>query len=251
MSESDNYQVTFVVSNRARQLIGQALALTVALLVILGTLGEIARLGFGYDTVLGLIRLFGLGQEANVPTFFSSATLLIAALLAAVIALVKYQRRDALAFHWFLLSALLCLMSLDETAMLHETIGVVSARVLLGLNGETWYVYYAWVPLGIVIGVFILWWFSTLWRSLGADIRRRFAWAAILYFGGVLGAEVAEAVFAGVVGLKEADASPIYTALWTTQELLEMAGVATLILALLDYLSVTEFSISIGSASRR
>lgn len=244
MTEAYNHQVRFAVSTRVRRMIGQVLIVSIGLLVLLGSLGEVARLAFGFDTLLGFIRLFGLGQEANVPTWFSSATLLIAALLAAVIAFVRYQYHDALALQWWLLSLLLGLMSLDETALIHETSAVVVAQLLLGVKDQPWYVFYAWIPPGIVIGCAIVWWFSTLWRSLGAEVQAGFTRAAALYFGGVLGMEVAEAAFAGAFGIEQADNSPIYTALWTTQELLEMAGVAALILALLDYLSVSHISIA-------
>lgn len=250
MTEALESPVTIEISKRVRRLVGRLLMVSIALLGILSTLGEIARLGFGYNTLLGLIRLFGLGQEANVPTWFSSACLLIAAFLAAVIACVRHQCRDTLALQWALLSLLLCFMSLDETALIHETSAVVAAQALLGVKGEPWYVYYAWIPPGVVIGGVIVWWFSTLWRSLASETRGGFTRAVALYFGGVLGMEVAEAAFAGAFGLQEADASAIYTALWTTQELLEMAGVAVFILTLLDCLLVSQIRITMqGHAS--
>ncbi len=248
MSDVSNREVTIVVSKRVRPLIGQVLIGSIALLVLLGTLGEVARLGFGFNTVLGLIRLFGLGQEANVPTWFSSASFLIAALLAAVIALVKRQCRDALATQWFCLSLLLCFMSLDETAMMHETFSVVAAQVLLGVKDQPWFIYYAWILPGIIVAGAIVWCFSTLWRSLDTKTRSGFTWAAVVYFGGVLGMEVVEAAFAAVLGLQQADASPYYTAVWTTQELMEMAGVAILILTMVDYLALSQITITMHAS---
>lgn len=243
------HEVTIVVSKRIRQRVKQFLTGAIVLLVLLGSLGEVARLGFGFDTLLGLIRLFGLGQEANVPTWYSSATLFVAALLAALIALVRYQYRDPLALQWSLLSLLLCLMSLDETALLHETFSVVAAQMLLGVRDQPWYVYYAWILPGIAIAGVILWWFSTLWRGLGPETRAGFTWAAVVYFGGVLGMEVIEAVFAAVLGIRGADASPLYTAVWTAQELMEMVGVAVLILTLLDYLALSQITITMHSSA--
>ena len=46
-------------------------------------------------------------------------------------------------------------------------------------------------------------------------------------------------------GLENAARSPVYSAIWTTQELLEMVGVATLILALLDYLILNYDSLTV------
>jgi hypothetical protein len=242
------YRLDVVVSQRARRTVRLILASTIASLVALGTAGEIARLGFQRDTLLGFVRLFGLGQEANVPTWYASATLLIAAVLAGAVALHESQRGSQLGRQWWLLVTLLTLMSLDETAVIHETASVLLARRLLGTEGLPWYVFYAWIVPGTVLLAGILWWFSTLWRNLSAPIRRQFTVAAALYFGGALGLEVAEAAWAARFGMQNA----IYSALWTTQELLEMIGVAALILALLDHLALSRASITLrfGDAGR-
>jgi hypothetical protein len=233
-----------VFSQGTRQLIRTVLAVSIALLVTMSTACEIARLGFGYDTLFGLARLFALGQEANVPTWFTSATLLVASLLAGAVALIKRHDKERLARYWALLSVMLCLMSLDETAVIHEIFSARAAQVVFSVQGEPWFVYYAWiVPGAIVLGLMIVW-FSTLWRSLG-PMRSRFTRAAALYFGGALGTEVAEAVSAAAFGMERAFDSPIYSAIWTTQELLEMAGVAALILALLDYLALNHGSLAV------
>lgn len=235
------YRLDVVVSQRTRRTIRLILASAIASLVALGTAGEIARLGFQRDTLLGFVRLFGLGQEANVPTWYSSATLLIAALLAVTAALLQFHRGNPLGRQWALLAILLTLMSLDETAAIHETASVLLARRLLGVDGLPWYVFYAWIVPGTVLLAGILWWFSTLWQNLPAPVRRQFTVAACMYFGGALGLEVAEAAWSARFGMGNA----MYSALWTTQELLEMAGVAALILALLDYLALSRASITL------
>ena len=76
---------------------------------------------------------------------------------------------------------------------------------------------------------------------------------ATVHGGGVhvlwwpLGLEVAEAAWSARFGMGNA----MYSALWTTQELLEMAGVAALILALLDYLALSRASITLRFAGGR
>ena len=238
MRDGQRYPTVVVWSQSARPLIRNLLATAIALLVLLSTLCEVARLGFGFDTLFGLARLFSLGQEANIPTWFSSAMLLIAGLLAAAVALIKYQSNDKLARHWVLLSIVLCLMSLDETAVMHEVFSSRAAQVVFGVRGAPWYVYYAWIVPGVLLLGLMFLSFSTLWRSLSPQTRPQFTRAAAVFFGGALGVEVAEAAFAAAFGMERAAASAIYTAIWTAQELLEMTGVATLIVALLDYIAL-------------
>jgi hypothetical protein len=236
-------EIAFVITQRSRQATRRALGVAIAALVVLGTAGEVARLGFGRDTLFGFVRLFGLGQEANVPTWYSSATLLVAAALAGTAALLKHRARDPLARRWTALAALLALMSLDETAAIHESIPALAAYRLLG-EGDSPFVYYAWIVPGAAIAAAIVWWFTSLWRGLRRDVRPRFANAAAIYFGGAVGVEVAEAACAAVLGLERAATSPFYSALWTTQEALEMIGVAALILALLDHLALERVALT-------
>ena len=122
-----------------RRLIRNVLVVSIALLVVLSTMFEIARLGYGHNLVFGLARLFCLGQEANVPTWFTSEMLSIASLLAATAALIRYQAKDSLARQWGLLSALLCLMSLDETAVMHEAFSARVAQALFGVQDVPWF----------------------------------------------------------------------------------------------------------------
>jgi hypothetical protein len=244
-------QAVVVWSRGTRTLIRNLLAASIAVLVLLSTLCEVARLGFGYDTLFGVARLFSLGQEANVPTWFSSAMLIIAGLLAAAVAVNKYQAGDQLARHWVLLSIVLCLMSLDETAVMHEVFSSRAAQVVFGVRGAPWFVYYAWIVPGIVVLGLMLVSFATLWKSLGPQTRPQFTRAAVIFFGGALGVEVAEAAFAAAFGLEHATASPVYTAIWTMQELLEMAGVAALLLALLDYIALNHICLALSIEAAR
>jgi hypothetical protein len=50
----------------------RVLTLSLLFLVCASTAGQVAKCGFGHDTAHGLIHLFYLDQEGNVPTFFFS-----------------------------------------------------------------------------------------------------------------------------------------------------------------------------------
>lgn len=78
-----------------------------------------------------LVNWFDLNAEANIPTWFSSAQLLLLSILAAAVAVIyrrldidKYQARlftvMAVAFLFF---------SMDETAVIHEAVSVMAQRL--------------------------------------------------------------------------------------------------------------------------
>jgi hypothetical protein len=98
----------------------RVLLLAVAILAAAGVSVQIAERGFGHDRLLGLVRLFDLDSEGDVPTGFSSMALLAGAVLLWAIARVEpgagrgdIPRRIALALVFVGLSV-------DEAASLHE-----------------------------------------------------------------------------------------------------------------------------------
>jgi hypothetical protein len=65
-------------------------------------------------------RLFHLGREASLPSWFSAVLLLTAGVLLAVIAGVKRRQADAFRRYWAALSWIFVYLSADEAAVLHE-----------------------------------------------------------------------------------------------------------------------------------
>lgn len=253
--ETEGQQVTAVGISAAsvalRRAIWRGLLAVITLLALLGSAGEFARLALGFESLLGLVRLFGLGQEANVPTWFSSVILLAAGVLAGLVGALERDRDHMAARRWACLAVLLGLMSLDETATIHETVSARAAYRLLSTQGEvTWVIYYAWIVPGVLICAAAAWWLAPWWRSLEDSVRPRFATAIQLYLGAALGIELAEAAWAGSIGLAQSSVSPFYSLLWTTQEVLEMLGVAWLIRALLDKLALVNAVASLRTAPR-
>src|SRR5919202_4963279 len=81
---------------------------------------------------------FSLDREENVPSWFSSALLLSAAALLALVALDARARRDRWGRHWGGLALVYTLLSLDETAEIHERVGSW-LRAHLNLHGPLHY----------------------------------------------------------------------------------------------------------------
>src|SRR5690606_34326178 len=82
-----------------------------------------------------LRQLFDVDEENNIPTWFSSFLLLLAAALLAVLACHKHAQRDRWTRYWYLLAGGFLLLSLDEMAGLHETLNssIASSWAIYGL----------------------------------------------------------------------------------------------------------------------
>lgn len=205
--------------------------LLVAGLVLAGTMGQIATHGFGHDHVWGLIPMFHLNGEGNVPAWYSAAMLLLCGAVLAAIAGAKHHERDRFAWHWVVLAILFVFLSLDETVQLHERAGR-ALRAALNLSG---WMYHAWVyPWGaglLVLGLSFRPWLQHLPRAT----RIQLLTAGIVFVAGALGLEIVEGRYASVHG-KE---TLLYDVFVTVEESCEMIGVLIFLRALLAYVART------------
>jgi len=175
--------------------------------------------------------LLNVSHEGNIPAWYSSALLLACAGAAALIARLERARGACFARHWAGLAAILGLFSLDEPASLHEKLTIP----LQEATGATGYLTFTWVIVGaaLVIGVGLIYLRFVL--ALPAPTRRLVILAGLLYVGGALGIEVISANR----WYQDDGTSLAYTAISAVEELAEMLGVVTLLVALLGYLSRT------------
>ena len=189
----------------------------------------------GYHYVLGRSDLrwftgyFDLGDEANLPTYFSSGILLLAAGLLAWIARVQRRREAPFARHWLALALVFAFLSVDEAAMLHEFV----YKAIMAVWGRGSGVFYhVWVvpfligvlALGVVYARFLL--------HLPPRYRRLFVAAAAIYVGGALGLEMVEGALLDAQGEK----GLVYEVFIVIEEAMEMGGVLVFVYALLHYI---------------
>lgn len=72
----------------------------------------------GMPEFYGLVRLFDMGVEANLPTFFSACQLLIVSLLLLLVGLkMRRQSGSFYAGHWLFLALIFFAMAADELAL--------------------------------------------------------------------------------------------------------------------------------------
>ena len=206
---------------------GRCLTLMLGIIALLTTAGiatDVLR-GLGHAEAYGLVRLFNTSHEANVPAFYSSISLLGSAILLWFIANVApvEQRK-----HWKALAALLFLLSLDESAQLHELM-IRPTREFLHASGV---LYFGWVIVAIPILAAIAVTFVPFVLRLPKKIRRLMATAASMLVFGAVGMEMVGAPYAEKYG----EVYLPYRFITDVEEFLEMVAVALWNYALLCHL---------------
>jgi len=189
---------------------------------------SVLKYKFDYQDQFDLVRLFDLGHERNVPTFFSVLILFIAASILAVIAVCKNRVHDRYKTKWAILATGFLYLSMDEAASIHESFGDPT-RQLVG--ADIAHVFgYAWVLSGIVISAAVILYFMNFWWNLPAKSKWLILVAASIYFAGAIGAEIMGGIHQANFG------NDRWTfMLVTIEETFEMYGVIVFIYAILRY----------------
>ncbi len=176
----------------------------------------------------GIVQMFNLDAETNLPTYFTSLLLVLAAFLSAGIGGVVRARGDKWKRHWYGLVVVLLYLSIDEALQLHERV-IEPVRLALGLGG---WLYFAWIiPASLLLLVFLLL-YARFFRSQPPLLRRGLLWAGLLYVGGAIGFELVGGHHFERFGPDNLG----YVAITTLEEGLELAGIVVLIHALTQYL---------------
>jgi len=200
--------------------------------------GLVMRLGFEHDSVHGLVPLFDVNAEGNIPTFFSVCLGLCSSALLAVVALDAKNRGDRDAFYWTILAAGFLFLSYDECFQVHERMTGPMRAILGGsdpANGaRLGLMYYSWVVPGLIGAFTVSLFFLRFMLRLPVATRLRMILAAGLFLGGCLGMELIN----GSVMESQGD-NLLYNVLVMAEEGLEMTGMATLIYAMTSHIAAS------------
>ena len=229
--------------------------IAVLLITLAGLAARFALYMWGEVEFLQPLRLFDVGEERSIPTWFESIQFLLCSMLLAVIAAAKKQRNDRYSLHWGVLSIILLLLSLDEVASIHEAIGQQSERLLHSATGLTpgGAISFFWVVPGAIFVLIVLLAYLRFLADLPRTTRRLFLFAGALFVLGALGLEMLtaqvvsssggianwiESSSGGIVGQERASAIPtILKGLQTSvEEMFEMLGLTAFVYALLAYI---------------
>ncbi len=201
------------------------LGILIVCLIMANMVGIVSKYYFGDSR----IALFDLDREENVPTLYSSSTLLLCAGLLAVIATARKRQGRGDYLYWAGLAVVFLFLSIDETAGLHERL-IKPLRSALHTSGI---LFYAWViPYGIFLIAMMLIYLRFLF-SLAVRFRYLIIFAGILYVAGALGGELIGGYWVELHGVENIT----YALITTCEESLEMAGVLVFIYALMSYIT--------------
>lgn len=211
--------------------------------------------------------LFDLGAEMNVPSWYSSSQLLVAAGLLAVIALGAHRsalgsssprhplsgspasrgrgpggKPDGGSLPWAALSLIFVYLSLDEISDLHglwRQLALPDSYRLPGTPDPN----YAWVVPGIVLVLALAVTFRRFVLDLPARIRTLVVLAGGVYVGSAVGAELVGGLIVNATWN-----NPAFLILSALEEVGEMFAIALFIYALLIHLGGDRIRIQFGPA---
>jgi hypothetical protein len=213
------------------------LTLVAISLSIVSLAGQFSKYILGYPTLLGFVRLFDVGLDSNVPTWYSSVALLFCSLLLAFIATSPKTARTRYALYWKVLSAIFLYLSVDEVAMIHE-----HAPSLLKLSvNRTGFFYYGWVVVGIPLTLIFALFYLKFLAHLPKKTRLLFVVAGTIFISGALGAEMFAARHDNLYGF-----NMTYAMITAVEEFCEMFGIVVFIYALLSYINENLKEVNFG-----
>lgn len=216
-------------------------------LAIASFLGQFALVN-GSESVW-LVNKIDVNSENNLPSWYSSVSLFLCALLLTVISLAKRNEGDRFSRHWTGLAAVFYYLSLDEAASLHEKLNDVVPHFVpdVPILNQAW----VW-PMAIAVVIFAIIYLPFV-RHLPKQSQLLLGLSFALYVGGALGIEVVIEKIGGYFWplVPEGETLPqaqhlLIVVVVTLEELCEMMGVAVLIYGLLDYVQQSLGNISIG-----
>ena len=191
------------------------------------------------------IDKFSVNTENNVPTYFNTVLLILAAFLIFLIATVKFSGRDRYRYEWVLLGLVFLYLSVDESAVIHESF----TRLFKDAPDVNGWLHYKWVIPGSVIVALLGLAFVRFFFHLENRYKLLFFLSSAVYLAGGLGSELISGRYASQFGTK----SFSYAALTTIEESLEWFGVILLIFTLLKYLEthIAEINLQFNKKSDR
>jgi hypothetical protein len=220
---------------RPATLLAAAAVLTAAL-TALSVWVRVAALQPGADELFGQVpptafavayRLFDADREANVPTWFSAALLLLIALLCLGVSTVLRDRSAPLRWYWVGLAVVFAYLSVDELAGIHEELIPRLSLVVEARGALT----YPWIIVAApLVAVFAVVYVRFL-RRVPSRTAGLLLLAGGLYVGGALGLEAG----GGLIVDEDGEITLGYVLVTSAEELLEMTGASVCLYAVADH----------------
>ena len=209
-------------------------------LVAASVTGQVMKYIFGHPTIYGLVPLFNVSQEQNIPSLFSVLLLISCSILLSLIFYLHRKQETGLNMYWATLATGFGYLAIDEFTELHENVGILF-KPLIGIYSHG-LLYFSWVIPAMALMIFLAIFYSRFLFKLPKATRISFIIAGLIYITGLLGIEMLGGHYHELHGKENLT----YNLISTLEESLEMLGLILFIRALLDYLSAHFSEISIN-----
>lgn len=178
-----------------------------------------------------LLRILSIGAESGLATWFTLLMMLSTALVAVLIGLAERAAEVPRAGYWFGVAAVMLLASLDEQIQLHE-MWVEPFRAIFSITTGPFLL--AWVIPALIVAVLVAVPFVPWVVRLPARTRLWAIAAVALWIAGAAGMEMVDsATFEWRQAMEPVRAHWVSAVIYTTEEAMEMLGVAVLLHTLL------------------
>lgn len=219
------YSPAGVIFNYSPVQIFKTLLLIVIMLCLLSLISTEVYSTTSSGGVKHIMLKFNVGQENNVPTWFSSTLYIFVSMIAFWIAFtVQSMKTSRFLIHWYGIATLGLLLSIDESSSFHELLTPATKHFIntAGFFDNAWMIPIA----GLVIAFTILYipWLISLPRRIAVI----FITAGLLLVTGAMGFEGI-----GSLVLERYGADLFYHFIVAVEEGLEMVGISTAIYGLL------------------
>jgi hypothetical protein len=199
----------------------------VALVVVANVVGGFVQLLTGRQVPV----MVDVAREGNLPTWYSSVLIILAAALTALVGKVEKAAGGPHIVHWWGLALVMAWISIDEMLRLHERIEHLIPSWMTDPFGE-WIHVHPWVLFGLLFVVLFAIAYLPFLRDLPARTRRWIVGAGLVYVLGAVGGESLHGIINTYYG------GGVLTSLANLlEETLEMVGIVIFIHGLLSHLT--------------
>jgi len=209
----------------------------IAFLIAAYIAGYISRCFLGHDYVFGLVPLFDLDVEGNIPSLFSSVSILLCSGLLYIIGTAHMKDNNKESYYWKGLAAIFLFLALDEGAAIHERLVGPMKEIMKG----TGYPYFTWVIPYLIFSTGIGLIYMRFLLNLPNKYRLLIIISGIIYIIGALGFEPITPYYYEVYHKKDI----IFSTIIMVEESFEMIGILLFIYTLLSYISLEFDELSI------
>jgi len=164
------------------------------LIILAGLAAYLFTYFTGYGRLLGLIDFFDVGKEQSLPTYFSLMNLLMSSILLSILYIFEKSSKHNHAKYWLFLSILFLVLSLDESAGIHENFALLYEYLVEQQFISRQLSSHQWLPFGIAFVVLVFLLLVPFLKQLNPTTRNYFLLSGFIFISGAIGFEYLGAI---------------------------------------------------------